>query len=414
MKKNFVLLLMFSFILLSCKNNENKNNEATSDTLANDKEEVEKVEEVVIENEKFEKFLTFFEKKTVPITFSLTETSEGELPLEYYEFIDFADGLIEPQFQFSVHNKYIGILALESGDGNTGADIVIYDKNGKVISSKYIDFYNYGIEYNIIKIDKFFNLFDLDMLSMREEEWVYGEDKMAQLTEVQSEPTTSVKKMYEIQKNGSITEGVPYLSVVDNFLEYLDYGNMEEAFKLQDNPNWGNLKQFSSTKAFGGILSVESVTNVVEKGDICKINCEAIYSDTINGSARIDQIFSVKKIKGKWKIIDMKVLEFEKVRRYSKSGGFLKIDKMTDKGFDFYLNFVSEYPEDSYKKYAGAVSGHAKFKSDNLAVFEDEDASLTFKFSKDQKKLEVIDKNCVKYRNEKVSFNGQYKISQYY
>jgi len=129
------------------------------------------------------------------------------------------------------------------------------------------------------------------------------------------------------------------------------------------------------------------------------------------GGAILDQDFTITNNNGEWLISDTKINSIEKFATYKCSDfefSDLNLNNITKKGFSFKLIVVSNESSDS-GNFAGALSGYAKFTEKNHAQWKEGECVLDFNFNKDTE-LEIIDTNCDKYRNNKISFNGIYSI----
>lgn len=432
MNKNYILFIAFTIIFFSCKTKETKEDK---DNISKIETSTEKNKENIVEESKdpsifiefegepeYSDFLSFFSEVLVPFYFRPTPFIENVFPKKFNKFVDFIvdeELYMIPQIQFPVHEKYTGVFFVVTNlDENLTSYLYIYDKTGEIISSEEIHYVDIGEEFATLNIDQYHNIFELDMFFGRFEEWSYQGDGTAFLLRGHSDYITTVLDKHEIKPTGKITEDIPYLSVTEKFLNHLDNDRFEKAFELQDNPNWGDLENFKSTKAFGGISAVyvDSLEIFEKYPTQVIITCSATYIDTINGSSNIIQNFTLSKKANGWKITDMKVEKFKR-EEYYRSNNFqnseLRLYNITDEGFDFSLLVVSEYPEDNYdQKNAGNISGHAQFESDNFAYYENDGAFLNFDFSNGKRDIKITEENCGKYRHEDVSFDGNFHISK--
>ena len=259
-------------------------------------------------------------------------------------------------------------------------------------------------------IDKNYN-FDISHSGMPVSwTWQYQNSKCAGYMSGHEQVYEETK--YRIMPNGNIEDIRPGLAVVKEFLFFLSVGSHKKAYKLQQNTAWGSFEKFSSSKAFGGISSIEidSLKFVSGNKNSATVKCIALYKDTINGDAQITQNFYLSKTDNVWVISKMKVLDFKKTAQYTNDDFKycdFRLSDITTESFNFYLFVVSE-KECDYGNKAGKISGTAYFltNSNNSAVFDNENCVLEFVF--DNKKLTISEIECYDYKNSGISFEGIY------
>ncbi len=78
---------------------------------------------------------------------------------------------------------------------------------------------------------------------------------------------------------------------------------------MQKNDDWGDLEQFSSKSAFGGIVSseIKKISQQADQDGKAVVYAEVFYSDATNGDETFKENFYLKQFGGEWKIVDMKL-----------------------------------------------------------------------------------------------------------
>ncbi len=123
------------------------------------------------------------------------------------------------------------------------------------------------------------------------------------------------KKVVPVEKNDPIQDETSAtlspLETVTSFIKELGDKEFEAAFARQSVKKWGDFKQFSSLKAFGGIWSTD-IINIEERpseNGKAVIYAEVSYKDEVNGDDVFKQNFYLEKKAGKWLITDMKLVK---------------------------------------------------------------------------------------------------------
>ncbi len=368
----------------------------------------------------FADFLSYFQEKTVPYSFSyLEQCNNSPLPKRYSNILNNSGDKIIPIAKINIRDKYIGVFF---GDENTDHPcyryFFIYDKKGDFIDQWTIsddDLYRNEEEYTIFVMDQFFNIFIEDAFLGRTQTWIYDDDtKTATFMSGRTNFVYTNLEELSIQNNGEIEYDIAALDTVENFLNYLGQ-DKKQAFKLEKIATWGSFYKFSSLKSFGGVsfVNIDSISVQKETENKAEIYCNADYIDKINGNSHIKQLFYLSKTGGKWFISDMKILHFEKYADYlckNFNFGQLSLSNIKNKGFDFDLLVVSSLPDNEDEKYAGEIISSAKYLTPSHAIFRDGKAQLDFYFS-GKNQVEVTEKNCNIYRNKNIKFNGIFKAN---
>ncbi len=144
--------------------------------------------------------------------------------------------------------------------------------------------------------------------------------------------------------------------MVAEFINYLGEQKFKEAFEMQKISSWGDYKQFSSTKSFGGITktTINAIKTTVEKETTATVYVEAFYEDPTNGDNTFKENFYLKKYGSEWKIIKLEIVDLSKSKikakkvaitpkDYSKicfvyQGEYPKISGMSDSKIEAILN----------------------------------------------------------------------------
>ncbi|MBN2892404.1 MAG: hypothetical protein JXL97_11090 [Bacteroidales bacterium] len=428
MNKLFIFFLLISVALFACKNKQ-VNSDANVENYVVEEQQNDENETDFFYSFKgeptFEDFLSFFNDSEIPYSYSAQYYGEMPkiLPAEFKSFVNFEDEIdnfILPVAKFSLYDKYVAVF-FETTDLEEiySSFFYIFDKNGKIIDSREIYYLSFmGEEHSVFKIDEFYNIFEIDMFFARGEGWNYQGDGIAYYMRWHEDYVPTEMERHKILSSGKISDDIPVLKTVENFLSYLHNGEFQKAYDLQKNSSWGSLENFLSAKAFGGIhaVFVDSLNILNETENSAEIFCSATYKDYINGSSEIQQKFILSKTNGKWLIVGMKVLEFRRIEYYySEDFEFasLELSNITDKDFEFTLLAISKEPNDNYdEKHAGEIYGTAVFETTDHAVFVEEDARMDFYFT-GISKVKIEEKNCSEYRNEDVSFNGIFEVPKY-
>jgi hypothetical protein len=430
MKKTIYFIIIFVIILSSCKN-ANKTSDSETDNISVEQtENDEGSESIDIDGNgmflsfkgepTFDKFLSFFTELEVPFV-SYPEFDDSFLPAvipeEFSRFVhvELSEyGYIIPLLKFNVHDKYTCMYFVTTDLETTSqAYLCVFDKNENFISSKELDFFSYMGEHSILEVDKHYNVFNNVAFMGRGSSWNYQGGGTAYYLSYTKDYEIYEGNRFKILENGKFPDGIPVLDLVDNFLNKLSESNFKEAFELQNNPDWGDYSNFSSTKAFGGIVNVQvdSLKTLSETNNSAEIFCSATYIDNVNGNSKIQQKFILSKKDNKWLITKMKVLEFERTADYSCDDfefAELDLSNITGNGFDFFIFIVSSLPDDNYdEKYAGEIWGEAEFLTPEHAVYKEENAQVDFYFT-GVTEVKIVETNCGEYRNENISFNGIY------
>ncbi len=101
------------------------------------------------------------------------------------------------------------------------------------------------------------------------------------------------------------------LKTVRLFIESLNEQDFVTAYNLQQISQWGDINNFSSKNAFGGITSVEinAINNEPDENGYSVVFVDASYTDPTNGDNRYKEKFYLKKIDDNWIIVDFKLIE---------------------------------------------------------------------------------------------------------
>jgi len=113
------------------------------------------------------------------------------------------------------------------------------------------------------------------------------------------------------EKTDEKAEILSPLETVRAFVSELGDKNFEAAFARQSVKKWGDFKQFSSLKAFGGIWSTD-IIDIEERpaqGGKAVVFAKVSYKDEVNGDDVFEQNFYLEKKAGKWTITDMKLVK---------------------------------------------------------------------------------------------------------
>ena len=105
------------------------------------------------------------------------------------------------------------------------------------------------------------------------------------------------------------------------FIKSLGNKEFDNAFKCAKVNAWGNLEQFSSTKAFGGITSTEihQIIQEPDQNEQAVVYVEATYYDSVNGDRLFKQRFYLSKFSGEWRILKLETIESSKLNAQEQS-----------------------------------------------------------------------------------------------
>ena len=430
--KIIFLILSILMIFTACNNKKNQtstNDTDTVDVLTEDKN-VSQPEDLVFDIIKFDgtptfnDFLSFFpsinsgyiEVCRPP----LDECDLKVLPEKFnkltgLDFLKKENLYIVPKFKKKINNFTLVFFTDVEENCICDALLATYDKSGRLIDSTYVEILpaDYPTEESYLYYISEDNNFSVTDYFLALDYFWQSENGFATSLPFHYGEYTTVEN-YFITNDGKIINYASFkpLNTVIDFIEYLGDRNFEKAFKLQKVGKWGDYEHFSSSKAFGGIAGTKIDTISVESynNDIAKIYCEAVYYDTVNGSASIRQVFTVKKIGSDYYITDMNVSYFERSEKYfDKTGKFntakLSLYNFTKKGFSFYLFLVSKNSNNSEEYPCAELIDSAKYIDYNHAVFSDGNCKIDFYFEGDSVKI-VENGKCKQYRNEKMTFDA--------
>lgn len=103
--------------------------------------------------------------------------------------------------------------------------------------------------------------------------------------------------------------------VVRKFLSYLNNHNLQAAYEISENPNWGAYEQFANPNSgFGGVKNI-SVKNISSKSNSDKnASVNAIYTviDKDGNMVELNVSYSLKQTDNGWKISNYKINSSEK------------------------------------------------------------------------------------------------------
>ena len=212
-------------------------------------------------------------------------------------------------------------------------------------------------------------------------------------------------------------------TIVKDFLTYLGSQKFEEAYALTDNPTWGSLADFSSIKAFGGIVGVE-IIELKEKATFddnkAEFYAEVYYKDAVNGNNTFKQYFFLKPYGNKWKIVDMKLASDKSDSNTTKKKvenpqvGIYSYETNTSAGSFEVTDYYGDDKEFFYEISVATESGCTGEFTDGIAAFingvwiedESDDCKLKFIFSKNS--VKIIESSCANYHGVACSFAGTY------
>ena len=233
----------------------------------------------------------------------------------------------------------------------------------------------------------------------------------------------SNQNSYDNNDNNNLNDAVVYPeTIVKDFLTYLGNQNFEEAYALTDNPTWGSFADFSSKKAFGGIIGVDIIELKEEASDDNEANfyAEVYYKDAVNGNNTFKQNFYLKPYGNKWKIVDMKLASKKSNSNTNKTKvvkpqvGIYSYETNTSSGSVEITEYDKDYEEFYYEIYVSTEAGCTGEFEEGIAAFindvwiedESDDCSLKFIFSKNS--VKIIESECSYYHGVQCNFAGTY------
>ncbi len=431
MKTSFLVLsILLFFIACNSKKKQTSNNEIDTSSVATDNKNTFQEDSLVFDIIKFDKtptfndFLSFFPSKNSGYIEvcrpPLDECDLKVLPEKFNKLTGLEFGtkehlFIAPKFKKKINDFTLVFFTVVGINYVSDAFLATYDKSGNLIDSTYIEIMpaDYPSEESYLYYLSEDNNFSVTDFFLAHDYFWQSENGFATSLPFHYGEYTTVEN-YFITNDGKIINYASFkpLNTVIDFIEYLGDRNFEKAFELQKVGEWGDYEHFSSSKAFGGIAGTKIDTISVESynNDIAKIYCEAVYYDTVNGSASIRQVFTVKKIGSDYYITDMNVFYFERSEKYfDKTGKFntakLSLYNFTKKGFAFYLLLVSKNSNNSEEYPCAELIDSAKYIDHNHAVFSDGNCKIDFYFEGDSVKI-LENGKCKQYRNEKMTFDA--------